>query len=82
MNGMPLNAGTALGVSDLGRPYEIKGNVTPEANSTNKYYSIVQNGILYKFGPGRFPSISIDTVATASPFVGAQCTIVGNLTDN
>jgi hypothetical protein len=39
--------------------------------------------VYYKFGPGRFPSIQIDTVTTGgSTSVTAQCVVVGNLTDN
>jgi hypothetical protein len=59
IDGMTLLAGTTLGAFDIGRYYEIKGNVTPEILGANKFYSIVQNGIFYKFGPGRFPSIEI-----------------------
>jgi hypothetical protein len=80
---MELLAGTTSGGFDLGRTYEIKGNVTPETAIGLKYYSIVQNGIFYKFGPGRFPSIEIQTAASSgSSVISANCTIVGNLTDN
>jgi hypothetical protein len=73
-----LYAGTTSGANDLGRPYPIMGNVTPQTTSTAKSYSIVTNQV-YKFGPGRFPTIEIDT-ATTGAF--ANCVIVGNLTDN
>jgi len=77
-----LQAGTTLGQADIGRPYEIKGNVTPETSNGFKFYSIVQNGIFYKFGPGRFPSILFDAMSTGASNIQANCTIVGNLTDN
>jgi hypothetical protein len=79
-----LTVGTSTGAGDLGRPYSIRGNVSPETtgNGTSKYYSIVTNQIYYKMGPGRFPSIVISTAYTSSPVVSANCTIVGNLTDN
>jgi hypothetical protein len=66
ISAMTLNAGTTSGAGDLGRFYEIKGNLTPETAGGQKFYSIVQNGIFYKFGPGRFPSIVIDTASTGS----------------
>jgi hypothetical protein len=79
---MQLLAGTTSGATDLGRPYEIKGSATPETSGSNKFYSIVTNQIYYKFGPGRFPSILIDTATTGSFSINASCVIVGNLTDN
>jgi hypothetical protein len=77
-----LSGGTTSGNNDLGRPYSLKGNATPETVGQLKYYSIVQNGIFFKFGPGRFPSIEFDTASTGSLTTGASCVIVGNLTDN
>jgi hypothetical protein len=77
-----LNAGTTPGSFDIGRPYEIKGGVTPETLGSEKFYSIVTNQVFYKFGPGRFPSIEISIAATGTPQSEASCTIVGNLTDN
>jgi hypothetical protein len=82
ISGVSLFAGTTPGADDLGRPYEIKGNVTPETGSGVKIYSIVTNQVYYKFGPGRFPSIEIDTLSTGSFSTTAQCVIVGNLTDS
>jgi hypothetical protein len=79
---MSLNAGTTPGANDLGRPYPLKGNTTPETLGSFKYYSIVTNHIYFKFGPGRYPSIEIDTQSTGSLFTDATCVIVGNLTDN
>jgi hypothetical protein len=79
---MNLYAGTTSGGSDLGRFYEIKGNVTPETIGGPKFYSIVANGIFFKFGPGRFPSIQVNTATTGGFANAAQCTIVGNLTDS
>jgi hypothetical protein len=77
-----LFAGTTSGAEDLGRLYSVKGSATPEAIGNSKYYSIVTNQVFYKFGPGRFPSIEIDTATTGTFAGNAQCTIVGNLTDN
>ena len=82
INVMTLVAGTTSGAFDLNRPYEIKGNVTPETSGTSKTYSIVTNQIYFKFGPGRFPSIVIDTESTGASSILARCVIVGNLTDN
>jgi hypothetical protein len=82
MASMFLRAGTTSGNNDLARSYPLKGSTTPETIGTNKYYSIVTNQVFYKFGPGRFPSIEIDTVSTGSYATIAQCVIVGNLTDN
>jgi len=79
---MTLCAGTASGFNDLGRPYSIKGNAGPETLGTAKYYSIVQNGIFYKFGPGRFPTIEIDIQSSDAFSINSNCTIVGNLTDS
>jgi hypothetical protein len=79
---MTLNAGTTSGPNDLGRPYSILGNITPQTIGSFRSYSIVTNQVFYKFGPGRFPSIEIDTGSTGSFSIIAQCTIVGNLTDN
>jgi hypothetical protein len=77
-----LQAGTTSGGSDLGRPYPVRGTAIPEIIGTTKSYSIVANLIYFKFGPGRFPSIEIDTATTGSLSVSASCVIVGNLTDN
>jgi hypothetical protein len=79
---MFLTAGTTSGAEDLGRPYSVKGSAVPETSGAFKWYSIVQNGIFYKFGPGRFPSIEIDTTSTGSSLISADCVIVGNLTDS
>jgi hypothetical protein len=80
--GIVLYAGTTSGAHDLDRDYAVMGNVTPQTVGGSKYYSVVQNGIFYKFGPGRFPSIEIDTGSTGTFSMNASCTIVGNLTDN
>jgi hypothetical protein len=78
---MYLVAGTTSGQGDLDRPYAIKGNATPETVGTSKYYSIV-NQVFFKFGPGRFPSIVVNTASSGSSATSADCVIVGNLTDN
>jgi hypothetical protein len=80
INAMTLNAGTTPGATDLGRGYEVMGNVAPQTSS-QKFYSIVTNRVFYKFGPGRFPSIEIDTGSTGGLSIIARCTIVGNLTE-
>jgi hypothetical protein len=79
---MTLNAGSSSGGNDLGRPYSIVGNINPQTSGTSRYQSIVQNGIFFKFGPGRYPSIEIATQSTGSFFATATCVIVGNLTDS
>ena len=81
---MVLNAGTTSGANDLNRPYSIKANLVSEQwYGGYKSYSIITNQIFYKFGPGRFPSIMINTVQpSGQPGLGAQCVIVGNLSDN
>lgn len=71
------------GQNDLGRPYSIKGSATSETVNFSKYYSIVTNQIYYKMGPGRYPSIVIDTISSNSSFsIAADCVIVGELKDN
>jgi hypothetical protein len=82
INEMALIAGTTSGGGELGRQYEIKGNVAPETLAGSKIYSIVTNQIFYKFGPGRFPTILIVAGSTGSASVSANCVIVGNLTDS
>jgi hypothetical protein len=79
---MTLQAGTTSGASDLDRPYAVKGPATSETQGTFKYYSIVTNQVFFKFGPGRYPSIFINAPSTGSALIGADCTIVGNLTDS
>jgi hypothetical protein len=82
MSGLTLFAGTTSGAADLGRTYEVKGNVTPETLDNFRLYSIVTNQVFFKYGPGRFPSIQIDSLTTGTSSVSANCTIVGNLTDS
>jgi hypothetical protein len=78
-----LFAGTTSGANDLQRNYNIRGSAIPETNTSGKFYSIVQNGIFFKIGARRFPSIFIDAPpSSGSASVGANCVIVGNLTDN
>ena len=78
-----LNAGSTSGSTDLGRPMSIRGNTTFEASNSTKYYSLVNDQILYKFGPGRFPSIRIGTAYNSgNASVSANCVIVGELKDN
>jgi hypothetical protein len=80
---MVLNAGTTSGAQDLARPYFVDGGVHTETNGASKFYTIITNQIYFKFGPGRFPIIEIDTAATAgAQSINAQCTIVGNLSDS
>jgi hypothetical protein len=79
---MNLNAGTTSGATDLGRPASVMGGATIETSGSLKIYSIVTNQVFYKFGPGRFPSIEITTILSASFTTVANCVIVGNLTDD
>lgn len=76
-----LNAGTTAGNTDLGRNYPIRAISSPEvASNGDRYYTIVTNQIYYKFGPGRFPTISV--TSSGSQYVSANCIIIGNLSDN
>lgn len=79
-----LHAGSTSGSVDLGRPASIRGNTSFEASSSNKFYLLVTNQILYKFGPGRYPAIRIYTENNSggSLYVGASCVIVGELKDS
>jgi len=81
ITGMTLFSGTTSGADDLGRPYSILGSAVPESSGAFSYYSIVTNQIYYKFGPGRYPAIEIDTASSGSTSILASV-IVGNLTDN
>jgi hypothetical protein len=82
VTGMSIQAGTTSGSVDILRTYPIMGSATPVTSGTSRYYNIVQNGIFFKFGPGRFPTVEIDTATTGASSVSAGCVIVGNLTDN
>jgi hypothetical protein len=80
-----LGGSTASGSGDLGRSQSIRGVSSPEISSSTRYYSIVTDSYL-KLGPGRYPFIQFATAAsgvgpTASNVV-ADCTIVGNLSDD
>jgi hypothetical protein len=77
-----LQAGTAPGIFDLGRPYVIMGNSTPQTFGGLTYTPIVQNGIFYKFGPGRFPSIFFFMNPALASSFSIECAIVGTLTDS
>jgi hypothetical protein len=81
--GMFLEVGTTSGNSDLGRSYSIRGNATFETvGGGEKFYSIVTNQVFFKMGPGRFPTIEIDTQSTGVFSSEATCVIVGNLSDS
>jgi hypothetical protein len=82
IDAMNLFAGTTSGNNDLNRPYEIRGSAIPETSGTSKSYSIVTNQVFFKFGPGRFPSILIETVSSGSLETIGKCVIVGNLSDS
>jgi hypothetical protein len=78
-----LNAGSTYGATDLGRPMSIRGNTTSEASPSTKYYSVVNDQIIYKFGPGRYPTIGVSTAYNGgAATVYAECVIVGELKDN
>ena len=80
-----LFVGTTSGSTDLGRGYNIRPT-TGDAVGTLKVYSIATNGVFFKMGPGRYPTIIANTdVVTSSgttPHVIVSCTMVGNLTDD
>ena len=82
MRDVVLYVGTTAGANDLGRGYSILGNVVQRILSTQAFYNISANQILYKMGPGRYPSIGIDAPTGGSFSVTGGCVIVGNLTDN
>ena len=79
-----LNAGSTSGANDLGRPMSIRGNAASEASTSIRYYSLVNDQIIYKLGPGRYPSILIGTALNGggSPTLTVDCVIVGELKDN
>jgi hypothetical protein len=81
---MELYAGTTPGANDLGRPYSFRGGAISESTSSDKFYSVVTNQIYYKFGPGRYPTIEIDSTASSGSLLTTNfnCVIVGNLTDS
>jgi hypothetical protein len=79
--------GTTSGANDLGRFYPLRGNIAaPESSGTGtKYYSIIRDGIFFKLGPGRYPSITILAPGTGNSNLfstSVGCIIVGNLTDS
>lgn len=58
--------------------------MTAVASSLARYYSIVADSYL-KLGPGRYPFIIVQGIYPASPsspFINADCVIVGDLSDN
>lgn len=78
-----LQAGSTAGSTDRGRPMSIRGNTIAEGSNSTKYYSLVNDQILYKFGPGRYPSIEIGVVFdTGGVLINADCVIVGELKDD
>ena len=69
---------------DLGRTQTIRGSAAAEVSVSFRYYPVVSDTFL-KLGPGRFPFITITSASTpnASPYeVSADCTIVGNWSDD
>ena len=83
LSDVSLFVGSTSGSADLGRPMSIRGNTTFEASSVYKFYSLVTDQVLYKFGPGRYPSIAIYTQTTGgSYYIQGDCVIVGELKDN
>lgn len=78
-----LQVGTTSGASDLGRSYPIKNTPNaPEVVQSGKVYSVVTDQIFFKIGPGRFPSIFIVAVGSATNSVAPNCFIVGTLSDD
>src|SRR5262249_47201653 len=84
LSNVVLLVGTHSVADDLSRHYYmLGGNVTEVTDGSSKLYSFMTNGILYKMGPGRFPSINLATTpSSAFASMAASCVIVGNLTDN
>lgn len=86
VQGWFLAVGTTLGANDLGRLYAIQGSVPPPevASDGSKIYSAIINGMLFKLGPGRYPSIIVNAPSNGNnnPNINADCVITGNLTDN
>jgi hypothetical protein len=82
LSDVSLFGGSTSGSADLGRSMTIRGNTTFEASSNYKFYSLVTDQVLYKFGPGRYPSIAIYTETTGSYYISGDCVIVGELKDN
>ena len=75
---------TSGAAGDLGRSQSIRGAAAAEVSQSFRYYSVVTDTFL-KLGPGRFPFISISaaSVVNAGPAqIIADCTIVGNLSDD
>ena len=76
--------------ADMGRPQSVRGAASTASNlpGFTNYYSVVSQ-TYYKVGPGRFPGLQILAPYASSSgsggyvnFVTANCTIVGNLSDN
>jgi hypothetical protein len=79
---LTLHTGSTYGKIDIDRPYTLGSGTTQTVIST-RFASVVQNGIFYKFGPGRFPTIYIYSESSNNTFASVYgCTLVGNLTDN
>lgn len=77
-----LQIGTRSGENDLGRTYEVLGPASPQSDQIRKFYSVVTNGIHFKIGSGRYPSLFVTGSVTNNQYFNVSCTIVGNLTSN
>lgn len=79
-----LQVGTAPGQSDLGRNYTLR-SISPITNANGyNYYSVGVDGMFFKLGPGRFPSIIVFSTIPSSGglYLYADCTITGTLSDS
>ena len=78
-----LNVGSTPGGLDLGRPYPVRGNVSPQVTNSTNSWSVVTDRVYYKVGPGRYPSIVIVTSNDGASYsIFATCVIVGELSDS
>ena len=82
-----LHVGTQSGTTDMGRPQSVRGPASTASNQPglSNSYSVV-TPTYYKVGPGRFPGLEIyapyGSSSNSGAFTNANCTIVGNLSDN
>jgi hypothetical protein len=79
-----LFVGSTSGVNDLGRFYQIGGSVpSPEvAADGSKQYTVNVNGMNFKLGPGRYPTIHVTAPTSGTASITSNCVITANLTDN
>ncbi|MBR0686769.1 hypothetical protein JQ612_31560 [Bradyrhizobium manausense] len=79
-----LQLGTAPGQNDIGRTYTLRGiSPIPNAGGYN-FYSVGVDGMFFKIGPGRFPSIALYSTVPSSGglYLWGDCTVTGTLSDS